>query len=122
MYGWRFGVKLAIVTTVVSNMILGMGVWTIFQIFAWTIIAIFSGLIGKTRLSKNLMFMMVWAFLMGYVFGFFVSWEKLLYGGYKVFLTYYISGLLFDTLHAVGNFVFYPICLSIIHRSIKLSE
>ena len=69
-----------------------------------------------------MLFMMLWAAAMGYVFGFFVSWEKLMYRGLKVFIPYYIAGLFFDTLHAVGNFVFYPICLSIINRSIKLSE
>lgn len=118
-YGWRFGTKLAIVTTIISNMILGMGTWTIFQIFAWTIIALVSGLLHNTKLSKNMLFMMLWAAAMGYVFGFFVSWEKLMYGGFEVFLVYYLSGLFFDTLHAVGNFAFYPICDAIIRRSVK---
>ena len=32
LFGLSFGIKLTVVTTIASNMILGMGTWTIFQI------------------------------------------------------------------------------------------
>lgn len=105
-YGWRFGIKVAIISTLISNMILGMGSWLPFQIFAWSVIALLSGLIGKSTISKSIVFMSCFSFFCGYIFGFLVSFEKLLYGGIKVFWAYYISGLYFDTLHAIGNFVF----------------
>lgn len=38
LFGLGFGVKLSIVTTVVSNLFLGMGTWTFFQILAWVVI------------------------------------------------------------------------------------
>ena len=104
--GWRFGVKLAVISTFISNLVLGTGTWTVFQIFAWAVIALFSGLIGKLSISKSIAFMACFSFFCGYIFGFFVSFEKLLYGGFKVYLAYYLAGLYFDTLHAMGNFVF----------------
>jgi len=50
--------------------------------------------------------MACFSFFSGYLFGFFVSFEKLIYGGFKVYLAYYLAGLYFDTLHAIGNFIF----------------
>ena len=40
LFGLGFGVKLSIVTTVVSNLFLGMGTWTFFQILAWVVICL----------------------------------------------------------------------------------
>ena len=40
IFGLAFGIQLTIVTTVVSNVFLGMGTWTFFQIFAWIIICL----------------------------------------------------------------------------------
>ena len=40
LFGLAFGVKLSVVTTVVSNLFLGMGTWTFFQILAWVVICL----------------------------------------------------------------------------------
>lgn len=40
IFGLAFGIKLTIVTTLVSNIYLGMGIWTIFQILAWIVICL----------------------------------------------------------------------------------
>jgi energy-coupling factor transport system substrate-specific component len=114
LFGLSFGVKLAVVTTVVSNIFLGMGIWTFFQLLAWVIICLLSDVIAqiykKRGTSPNLYLMAVFAFFMGYVFGFIVSLDKLIIGGPTMFILYYLAGLVFDTFHAAGNFVFYLIC------------
>lgn len=114
VFGLSFALKLTVVTTIVSNLFLGMGIWTFFQILAWTVICLLTQLLKETyqKLGKQppLLIMAIFAFLMGYVFGFVVSLEKFLIGGPIVFWTYYMTGLLFDTLHAFGNFFFYLIC------------
>ncbi len=120
MFGLKFGVELSIVTTIVSNLFLGMGIWTFFQILAWTIICLLSDIINKAFIhSKHeppLFLMALFAFLMGYVFGFFVSLDKLMIGGLKLFIIYYLSGLSFDTLHAIGNFGFYFVCFPLMKK------
>ena len=121
-YGCRFGVMLAIVSTFISNMLLGMGPWTFFQILAWAVIALLSALIGKCSISKSLIFMSCFSFFCGYLFGFFVSFEKLLYGGVEVFLAYYVSGLYFDTLHAMGNFAFMLVIYHPLKKLIKIEH
>ena len=40
LFGLAFGIKLTLVTTLVSNMYLGMGIWTFFQILAWIVICL----------------------------------------------------------------------------------
>ncbi|MGL5766666.1 MAG: ECF transporter S component [Sarcina sp.] len=113
IFGPKFGVSVAVVTTIVSNMLLGMGPWTIFQILAWSMISLLAGFIG-TKISKPKIFpMAIFSAVCGFIFGFFVSLDKLLIAGPFAFITYYIGGLSFDLLHAIGNFAFYLMCAPI---------
>ena len=123
LFGLSFGIKLTVVTTIASNMILGMGTWTIFQILSWVVICLFTQCISdfykKINKEPPLFLMAIYAFLMGYVFGFVVSLEQLIIGGPVWFGIYYAQGLLFDTFHAIGNFVFYLLCAPILMRLFK---
>ena len=120
LFGLAFGVKLAIVTTIASNVFLGMGTWTFFQILAWIVICLLTQIVvdGFNKFNKkpNIIFMSIFAFLMGYVFGFIVSLEAMVLGGMGYFLSYIASGFIFDTFHACGNFVFYLICSPILTK------
>ena len=120
IFGLSFGIKLTLVTTLVSNMYLGMGTWTFFQILAWLVICLLTQVLldvfKKIHKEPNLLIMAIFALIMGYVFGFIVSLEKLMIGGPTLFGVYYIAGLVFDTFHAVGNFVFYLICAPILMK------
>lgn len=120
VFGLLFAVKLSIVTTIVSNLFLGMGIWTLFQILAWVTICLLTQILidtfAKFKKKPNIIFMSIFAFLMGYVFGFIVSLDKLMIGGPILFWSYYVAGIMFDTFHAVGNFVFYLACSPIIQR------
>lgn len=121
IFGLAFAAKLTIVTTIVSDIFLGFGLYTIFQILAWLVICVISDFIAEIARKKGkmppLILMAIFCALMGYVFGFVVSFEKLMVGGPIMFWTYYLSGLAFDTLHALGNFVFYFICAPIMIKT-----
>lgn len=118
VFGLTFGIKLTVVTTLVSNIFLGMGPWTLFQILAWIVICLLTQILidcfRKLNKTPHLLFMAIFSFLMGYVFGFIVSLEQLVEGGFGLFIVYYMNGLLFDTFHAIGNFAFYLICAPIL--------
>lgn len=120
LFGLAFGVKLSVVTTIVSNLFLGMGTWTFFQILAWVTICLLTDIfVGLWRVRKKeppLIVMAFFAFLMGYVFGIIVSLEQLMLGGFSLYIVYYLAGLLFDTFHAVGNFVFYLLCAPLLMK------
>lgn len=117
LFGLAFAIKLTVVTTIVSGLFLGLGIYIFFQILAWSVICFLTDLLvfqsRKKEKMPPLILMALFAAFMGYVFGFIVSLEKLVIGGPTMFWTYYLAGLSFDTLHAVGNFLFYLICAPI---------
>lgn len=75
IFGLAFGIKLTIVTTVVSNVFLGMGTWTFFQIFAWIIICLLTEIIvdfyKKIKTDPSLLVMSIFAFFYGIRFWFY---------------------------------------------------
>ena len=108
-FGIRFGLELSATTVLVSGVVFGLGIVTLFQLIAWCIIALFTSLLNRIVSSHKVIIFAVWAFLCGYIFGFFVSLDKLFISP-SFFAVYYLNGLSFDTLHAFGNLVFYPLC------------
>ena len=118
LFGLAFSLKLTIVTTLVSDIFLGFGLYTFFQILAWVVICVITDFIAPFVRKKHPLFLMaIFSAIMGYVFGFVVSFEKLMIGGPVMFWTYYLSGLTFDTFHAIGNFVFYLLCAPIMMKT-----
>ena len=99
-------IEVAFVSTMVSNMVLGMGIWTVFQILSWVVIAVLASILSPVLKRLSPFALSLYSAANGFLFGFIVSWEKLLYVGVKGFWIYYISGIPFDVLHAVGNFAF----------------
>ncbi|WP_067725399.1 ECF transporter S component [Oceanobacillus damuensis] len=104
-------ILLAVVTTFLSNMLMGTGIWTIWQIVSWSMIGILSGLLGKTFHRLSLLFIVPFAVFSGYLYGVIISLTSYQITG--KFWPYYLAGLPFDTSHAIGNAVFiillYPI-------------
>lgn len=102
---------LSLVTTFLSNMILGMGIWTIWQVISWALIGFISGIIGKYSQKIPLYRIVLLSIVSGYFYGFVISLTNYQVAG--KFLPYYLAGLPFDTYHAIGNAIFiillYPI-------------
>ncbi|GAB5061564.1 ECF transporter S component [Lactiplantibacillus pentosus] len=111
--GGRYGMPLAVLTMVVSNVYLGFGLWTLPQILAY-VICILTIVVLKRIAPIN---RWVWiqlpisAFL-GFEYGLVVSSGMVLVGSVPVFWGYYLSGLPFDFYHALGNVCFYPLLLA----------
>ena len=59
--------------------------------------------------------------LLGYLYGFIVILGMAVIGSLNGlgFWAYYVSGLPFDTYHAIGNLVFYPIVLAILRQGLQ---
>lgn len=104
LLGPTAAVILSLVVTFLSNMMLGMGIWTVWQIVSWAIIGIISGLIGKYVKNIRTFYLVLFGVFSGYLYGLIISLTT-----YQVtgkFWPYYIVGLPFDTYHAIGNGVF----------------
>ncbi|MEN2766149.1 ECF transporter S component [Ornithinibacillus xuwenensis] len=99
------GILLAILVTFLSNMLLGTGIWTVWQIITWGLIGLISGIIGKYTKKFPLYVVVLFAVFCGYFYGFVVSLVNYQVTG-QGFLAYYLAGLPFDTNHAIGNAAF----------------
>lgn len=95
---------LAFLITFLSNMILGMGIWSIWQIISWGLIGLISGLLGKFFKSIPTYIIVVFSVFCGYFYGFIISLTTYQVTGQ--FWPYYLGGLPFDTNHAIGNAAF----------------
>lgn len=105
--GFKNGLLVVIVSTFLSNLVLGHGPWTLFQLFAWTIVACASYLYNRSAFSKNIIVGSVFAGLMGILYGMAVSLNGLLFT--NRIIAYYLAGLSHDLSHAVGNIIIYVV-------------
>lgn len=98
------GILIALLTTIVSNMLLGMGFWTIWQIVAWSLIGIIAGIIGKYWSKLPAWGLSIYGFISGLLYGVILSLTMRAAG--QPFWAYYLAGLPMDINHAISNTVF----------------
>ena len=108
-YGVRRGVGIAILVTIISNIALGTGIWTLFQAGSWSIVAI-GGAVAANQLivdgKMNVGRLLISGIVAAFVFDFLVSLSVLIADPTpSVFIAYLITGLPFDLFHAGGNIV-----------------
>ena len=100
-------VAAAVVIVLVTNLILGFGVWSLYQMAAWALIGILSALLFRRR--RHPLAVTGWSAACGFGFGAFVSvfsWNAISTGAASGYLVYWLAGLPTDAYHAVGNAVF----------------
>ena len=114
--GWL----VAIISILISNLYLGMGVWTLAQIVSFSALILIAHICKKLNLSIR--YYPIITLLMGFTYGFIISLVQAPFFGWASFFPYWISGLPYDLNHAVGNYLFFIILhppLSMIIKSQK---
>lgn len=105
--GPELGFVTGATTALVSNMFLGQGPWTPWQMLAWGLMGLTAGFIGMTKLRKSLVLMMIFAGLWGFLFGWIMDlWYALAYVSPitpKSFILAFVSSFMFDLSHATSN-------------------
>ncbi|TPG68302.1 ECF transporter S component [Brevibacillus laterosporus] len=124
LMGFRYGVLLAGMVMILSNLILGIGIWTLPQIIAYCAIVVVTSIFIRPVFSKlPLVVMALYAGFTGLLYGFINSLGQIPLYGATYFLTYYLAGIPYDIMHAIGNFVFYlvlaPLLLPLLHKLIN---
>ena len=102
--GARRGIAFAVLVTMISNFILGDGIWTLYQALGWSAVAIIgaqSNLIVDGELQLNRTY--VCALISAFLFDFIVSLSILGTVSFTGFFVYLLNGIPYDLLHAVGN-------------------
>lgn len=110
-------ILLAIVATFASNMVMGMGIWTVWQIISWSLIGLLSGILVKVFKRIPIYMIIIFAVFAGYLYGFIIS--LMTYQITGAFWPYYLAGLPFDTNHALGNGVFIALLYPIISKLMR---
>lgn len=95
---------LAALTTYLSNMMMGMGLWTLWQILAWSMIGLIAGLIGKVVKKHAYPVLISFGVLSGFIYGLFFALINFIVSG--KFWGYYLAGVMFDLNHAISNIIF----------------
>lgn len=125
-YGWEEGILVALLSVILTNMYLGMGPWTIAQLGGYAVLILLSSLLEETHDSVPIPFLQIYVAFLGILYGLVVSLIQAPVFGWNIFIPYYLSGLTFDLLHAVGNFAFlpllYPICMHVFQLTDKKSS
>jgi energy-coupling factor transport system substrate-specific component len=108
VFGPLAGFMVGAVTALVSNMFLGQGPWTPYQMLAWGLAGVSAALMR--RFKPSLIWLIPFGLLWGYLYGWIMNiwfWVSFIYPlTFKTFLTYQVTSLWFDTFHALGNALF----------------
>lgn len=117
LLGSGAAIILSLLVTFLSNMILGMGIWTVWQIISWALIGFIAGMIGKYVKNIHIFYLILFGVFSGYLYGFIIS--LMTYQVTGKFWPYYLLGLPFDTYHAIGNGVFILLLYPLIKYLLK---
>lgn len=120
------GMIVAGASLMISNIFLGMGPWTIHQFITYMIIMLLTGALrplyaklDRHPLIKRVVFA-AYALAVGFLYGFIISMFSARLYGVSNFWVYYLQGVSFDVLHAVGNAGFFiilePILVPLINK------
>lgn len=120
VWGTRDGLIVATLSILVSNINLGMGVWTLAQVVSFAVIVLLTGSLFRLKFDRApFIIKALYAGLVGYLYGFVISAVQAPFFGIQSFWAYYISGIPFDTMHALGNSAFYILLAPILIPLLK---
>ena len=106
VFGPIAGFMVGAITSLISNLFLGMGPWTLYQVFAWGLAGFFAGFIKLDKKWK----LCLCGFVGGYLFGFITNlwfWSAVIYPlNLKTLLAVQANSFWFDSFHAIGNVIF----------------
>lgn len=108
VFGPLAGFMTGALTAIISNLFLGHGPWTLFQIFAWGLAGAIPGTLPRSR--NFIWILAIFGLVWGYIYGAILNvwaWASLIYPlTLRTFLLSMANSLWFDTMHATGNFIF----------------
>lgn len=108
-YGASRSVAFASVVAISSNLVLGHGIWTLYQALAWSLVGITGSSLSRIFRNGNSISIRrvgAVAFVAGFAFDWVVSISALHSIPLESFPVYLMVGLPFDLVHATGNLVF----------------
>jgi len=109
--GCRAGFMVGSTAALISNIFLGQGPWTLWQMLSWGLAGVSAGMIDRLAPGIGRGGMTVFSFLWGYLFGWIIDlwyWAAFVDPlNLKTLLGVFAASFWFDTAHALGNGIFY---------------
>lgn len=110
VFGAESGFIVGAVAALVSNIFLGQGPWTPWQMYAWGMIGVTAGLFHNTWWMKKMWGKLIFGFVWGYLFGWFMNFwiivGALEFFTWEYFIGIYVASIYFDLAHALSNVFF----------------
>jgi len=111
VFGPLIGCMIGANVAIISNLILGQGAWTVYQIIAWGFIGVVGGLLNQSKNNTpNRWILSIFGFILGFIFGWIMNlWTWMMSTpslSFNSFLIVSLKSFPFDLAHAIGNFLF----------------
>ncbi len=110
VFGAESGFLVGAVAAIVSNIFLGQGPWTPWQMYAWGMVGMTAGLLRNTWWMRKLWGKCLFGFVWGYLFGWFMNmWivvGNLESFSWEFFVGIYVASIYFDLAHGLSNVFF----------------
>lgn len=109
-FGAESGFVVGALAALVSNLFLGQGPWTPWQMYAWGMIGLSAGLLRNTWMMKRSYGRIMFGFMTGILFGWVMNLWYFVSLGEQVelatIMTYYGASFYFDLAHGLSNVFF----------------
>ena len=113
VFGPESGFLIGAVAAIVSNIFLGQGPWTPWQMFSWGLIGLSAGILRKYGFMKKIWFQclfgFVWGFLFGWIMNLWIITSNVENLSWEFVIGIYISSFRHDLAHALANVFFIAI-------------
>lgn len=113
VFGAESGFLVGAIAALVSNLFLGQGPWTPWQMFAWGMVGLSAGLLKEWLWSRKKLYLLLFGFIWGFLFGWIMNlWYIIGFMeniSWSVILTAIASSFYFDLAHALSNLFFLSI-------------
>lgn len=124
VFGAESGFLVGAVAALVSNVFLGQGPWTPWQMFSWGLMGFSAGLLRHyplmQRLSVQCVFGFLWGFLYGWLMNVWIIVSNVQNLSWEFVIGIYVSSISHDIAHAISNVIFIVIFsnkwVNILHR------
>jgi energy-coupling factor transport system substrate-specific component len=105
VYSLVFGKKalyMIYIFVLIEGVLYGFGIWWIIYLYIWTILWL---LVMLFRKNSSLIYWAIIAGVFGLFFGALSSIPYFFIGGIEMGFTYWVSGIPFDIIHCISNFI-----------------
>jgi|SRR5690625_1536847 len=115
VFGAESGFIVGAIAAIVSNIFLGQGPWTPWQMYAWGMMGMSAGLLRNTwwlkKMWGKILFGFVWGYLFGWLMNLWIIVSNIENFTWKFFVSIYVASIYFDLAHSLSN-VFFLIVFS----------